>query len=188
MIRAIPARILRQVLLVIILGVIERWRLADLGGDSAEPRLVQRRLEGAPRLFRRFQLCMVYGQDRRAVLRATVVTLAHTLGRVVRLPEYAQQLFVTDALGIENHLDGFGMTGGSAAHLFVGWVRHVATGISDRRGIDARQLPEGLFRAPEAAHGKQGALEPVGIRSLEAVTVYKMRLGNLHRQTLVLLS
>src|SRR3712207_7519268 len=40
--------------------------------------------------------------DRRAVLRADVVALAHALRRVVVLPEEAQDLVARDALGVED--------------------------------------------------------------------------------------
>ena len=45
MVRAVATRILRQILLVIVLGVEERRCLADLGGDGAAMRRGQRLLE-----------------------------------------------------------------------------------------------------------------------------------------------
>src|SRR5712692_10343637 len=41
---AVAAGVLGEVLLVVVLGVVERPGLGDLGGDLAQPRLVQRRL------------------------------------------------------------------------------------------------------------------------------------------------
>ena len=49
--------------------------------------------------------------DRRPVLRADVVALAHALRRVVALPEDAQQLVVTDALRVEDDQHDLGVTG-----------------------------------------------------------------------------
>src|SRR5438132_8727664 len=77
---AIAERVLRQVLLVIILGEIEGRRVADFGCDRAiagggEPHLVHlARGLGGLALRRRI------GIDRRAVLGADIVALAHPLG------------------------------------------------------------------------------------------------------------
>src|SRR3954469_16583244 len=89
---AIAVRVLREVLLVILLGEVHRRRLADLGRDLAMAGLVQLLLEDRTALLRRLELLRSIGVDRRTVLRADVVPLAHPLGRVVALPEHAQQL------------------------------------------------------------------------------------------------
>src|SRR5258708_365967 len=60
------------------------------------------------------------GVDRRAVLRADIVALAHPLGRVVALPESLEQRFVAGLLRIEHHQYGLGMAGLPAAHLLIG--------------------------------------------------------------------
>src|SRR3984885_412695 len=188
MIRAIAARILPQVLLVIVLGVVERRRLADFGGDLAVARLIQRLLIGNPRLLRSLQLAIVGGVDCGAVLSPDVVALAHPLGGIVRLPEHAQQLLITDALWVEDHLDRFRMAGGSGADLLIARIFRAAAGVADRGRIHPRQLPEGLLGAPEATHREQGAFQAVGKWRLDAMTIYKMRLGGLHGAILVLLT
>src|SRR5215210_4149800 len=79
---AVAVGILREVLLVDVLGVVVRRRGLDLGGDLAEAAALQL---GAVDLRERAGRLLLLGRrevDRRAVLGADVVALAHALGRV----------------------------------------------------------------------------------------------------------
>src|SRR2546426_12042212 len=69
---AVASRILGEVLLVIILGVVERRRVGNLGGDAPEARVVQAILERLPRCLGGALLLRRKGVHRRAVLRADV--------------------------------------------------------------------------------------------------------------------
>src|SRR5439155_1196347 len=82
---AVAARVLVQVLLVVVLGVVELRRRPDLGGDRAVARPAELGLELVPDPGRRGRLLRGRGVDRRPVLGADVVALAHALGRVVVL-------------------------------------------------------------------------------------------------------
>src|SRR3954447_15738187 len=79
---AVAERVLREVLLVVVLGVVVRRGLADLGGDVTQPAPLElvavhlREVAGDPLLLGGGEV------DRRAVLRADVVALAEALGRV----------------------------------------------------------------------------------------------------------
>src|SRR5580704_11874772 len=84
---AIAERVLRQILLVVILGEIEWRRLADFGGDAAKPGALEARFVAFARRLGGPLLLGGIGVDRRAVLRPDIVALAHPLGRVVALPE-----------------------------------------------------------------------------------------------------
>src|SRR5690349_3972437 len=84
---AIAGRILRQILLMIVLGEIERTGGGDLGGDGAEPLGRQRLLIGRLRSIGRLALRIVRGVDRAAILRADIVALTHALCRVMAFPE-----------------------------------------------------------------------------------------------------
>src|ERR1700719_2419637 len=95
---AVPIRILRQILLVIVLCVEELRRVANLGGDRAAPCCREARLVCALRRLRGIALLRVRGVDRRAVLSADVVSLPHALRRIVRLPEHPEQILVVDLL------------------------------------------------------------------------------------------
>src|SRR3954464_15516504 len=81
---AIALRILRQVLLVFVLGVMERRRrIHDLGGDRAETRVRQSLLVGIAARDRGVVLLPGVAIDRGPILGAGVVALAHALGRIV---------------------------------------------------------------------------------------------------------
>src|SRR5262245_22516881 len=84
---AIAARIFREILLVIVLGVVERGRRRDLGGDLRDAARREQRLVPIAALLGLVELLVVEAVDRRAVLRADVGALAHALRRVVRGPE-----------------------------------------------------------------------------------------------------
>jgi hypothetical protein len=80
------------------------------------------------------------------------------------------------------------MAGRARTNLFVAGIWSVSAGIADRRRIDAWKLPEGLFRAPKTPKRKQGTLQAVRKRRLNAMAIHKVRLGDLHGRFLVLLT
>ena len=149
---AVAVRVLRQVLLVVRLGVVERAGGGDLGRDLAEAGRGQRRLVAVARRLDRGALLVRAVVDGRAVLRADVVALAHALRRVVALPERAQDLVARHLRGVEHDEHGLGVAGRAAADLLVGRVRRVAAGVADGGRVDAVELPEQPLGAPEAAH------------------------------------
>src|SRR5438128_1157786 len=89
---AVPVGVPGQVLLVVVLGVVEGRRGRDLGGDLAVAGTGENRLVGLARGLGRIGLVLRDRVDGGAVLRARVVSLSHSLGRVVALPEDPQQL------------------------------------------------------------------------------------------------
>src|SRR5918997_676112 len=159
--RAVAERVLVQVLLVVVLGVVEVRRRLDLGGDPAVARPGELGLELLADPLRDSELLVAGGVDRRAVLRAHVVALAHALGRVVVLEEDLQQLLVAHLLRVVADLDDLGVPGPGAAHLLVGGVRGEAARVAGRGVGHARGLPEQLLRAPETTEGEVGHLGPV---------------------------
>src|SRR5436190_17157225 len=78
---AVAVRVLRQVLLVVVLGVEELRRRHDLGGDRAVAGRGKLLLEGVARPLGRALLLRVLDVDARAVLRPDVVALPHPLRR-----------------------------------------------------------------------------------------------------------
>src|SRR5690625_7676153 len=52
------------------------------------------------------------------------------------------------------------MPGAAAANFLVTGVGRIATAITHRRGVHARQLPEDPLRPPEATHTKHHLLKP----------------------------
>src|SRR5204862_1897864 len=79
---AVAARVLVQVLLVVVLGREERARLGDLGRDLAAVVRAQGLGVGVAGRERGVALLRRAPVDRGAVLAAVVVALAHALGRV----------------------------------------------------------------------------------------------------------
>src|SRR5206468_3094637 len=148
---AITERVLRQILLVIILGEVEGRGVPYLGGDLAVTGRAQLLLKAVARGFRGAALLRRVGVDRRAVLRADIVALPHALARVVAFPEQFEEGLVARHFRVVDDEHGLGMAGPPAAHLFIGRVGRMPAGIADRRRPDARRLPEDAPGAPDAA-------------------------------------
>src|SRR5712692_932561 len=74
---AIAGRILGQILLMIVLGKIELAGWRNLGGDRADTFCGKRVLIHRLRSLRRFMLRVIEGVDRRTILGADVIALAH---------------------------------------------------------------------------------------------------------------
>src|SRR5690606_18684503 len=150
-----------EVLLVVVLGEVERAGRDDLGGDRAVAGAGQHRLEGVPGGLGGGLLGVGVVEDHRAVLGADVVALAEALGGVVALPEDLEQVGVGDLLRVEDDADRLGVAGGAGADLFVGRVGGVSALVADGGGDDSAlgaQPPEGALHAPEAAHAEVGDL------------------------------
>src|SRR5215211_271867 len=177
---AVAVRVLGQVLLVVGLGVVERAGGGDLGRDHAVTGRAQRRLVAVPRRLDRGALLVRAVVDGGAVLRADVIALAHALGRVVSLPERAQDLVVRDLRRVEHDEHDLGVAGRAAADLLVRRVRRVAARVAHRGRVDAVELPEQALSAPEAAHADDELLHLLGKRRRQrgAEDVVARRDGN----------
>src|SRR4029079_18330625 len=117
---AVAVRVLRQVLLVVVLGVVEVVQRRDLGRDLAVDTAAESVLERRARRVGRLTLGVARRVDRRAVLGADIVALAHALGRIVVLPEALQQRVIARLLRVEDDEDNLGVAGAGAADLGVG--------------------------------------------------------------------
>ena len=146
-----------QILLVIVLGVVERFRGGDFGRHLARiARFTHGLLETLKAGARGG---ILFGRERinsRTVLCAVVVALTHALRRVVVFPEDLQELFVADYRRVVHYAYRFRMAGFAGADFAVGWVRRVAAGVASSGAVYAGQLPEEALNAPEAAHSEQG--------------------------------
>ena len=87
---------------MVVLRVVERWRVDDLGGDGAVAGGGQGVLVGLLRRQGQVALPIVVDVESGAVLRTEVVALAHALGWIVTLPEHLEQVRVADDLGVED--------------------------------------------------------------------------------------
>jgi glyoxylase-like metal-dependent hydrolase (beta-lactamase superfamily II) len=133
----IAARILCQVLLVIILRVIESRGIENLGSDYTFARRLKSDLVDTLGFLRLLTLLLVRYVDDGAILRPAVIALAHTLSRIVRLPEHAQELLIRNDFRVIHNPDDFGVARPAGAHLFIRRIGCVAPGIPDRSRIHA---------------------------------------------------
>src|SRR5690606_16343914 len=159
---AVTVGVLGQVLLVLVLGVIERRRgRPDLGGDGPVAGRVQPRLVGIAAGQRERVLLVVVAEDRRAVLGADVVALAHALGWIVVLPERRQQGLERHPRRVVHDQHHLGVPGLAAAHFAVGRVGRVAARVTGGGGHHPGHGPEPALHAPEAAHAELDPRQPL---------------------------
>ena len=146
-----------QILLVIVLGIVERFRGGDFGRHLARvARFTHGLLETLKAGARGGILLRRERINGRAILCAVVVALTHALRRVVVLPEDLQQLFVADYRRVIDHAHRFRMPGFAGADFAIGRIRRVTARVASRRAVNAGELPEEALNAPETAHGEQG--------------------------------
>src|SRR4051812_49024578 len=95
-------------------------------------------------------------KNRRAVLASDVVALAIEGRRIMEPEEPAEKRLVAELRRIEDDLDRFGMAGPAGLDLGVGGVGGRAAGIPHLGRDHARDGPDDLFHAPEAASRESG--------------------------------
>ncbi len=147
---------------MVVLSEVERTGRGDLGGDRTETGLVQDCLEGVPATLRRGTLLVRERVDRRTVLGADVVTLAHPLRRVVRLPEDLQQVLEAHHRRVEHDRNSLGVPGQARTRLLIGRVRGDPARVPDRGRVHPGDLPERPLRTPETAEPEHRGLETRG--------------------------
>src|SRR2546421_1076178 len=151
-------RMVAEVILVIILGLVECGQGRDFGDDGRrEPPL-----RGLFRFFGRLFLGGIVIKNDGTILRADVRALAVRGRGIMRFPENLQEFFVGDFPGIEFDLDDLGVAGGARADLLVSRILLCAAGITADDGLHAVQSFEDRFHAPEAAAAKGGLFSFVG--------------------------
>src|SRR3990172_8691702 len=150
----IVLRVFLVVVLVILLGGVERPERRDLGRDrpfepagGSQPLLALRREP---------MLCLAAVEDRGPVLFASVAKLAVGRDRVDIVPEDVQQPFVGDLLGVVGDLNALGVAGEAGSHLLVRRVFLGTARVPGRDGDHAVELLEGALHAPEAAACERG--------------------------------
>jgi len=143
-----------EIALMILFSAIKWARLDDFGDDwlrvalllAAQGRRCALMLSGAVR------------ENRRAVLRTDVRTLAVVGRRIVDFPKNTQQIVITDLRWIVGDLYRLCVARRIAADLAIRGILRVAAGVAARRVQNARYLAEGRFDAPEAAGCERGGL------------------------------
>ena len=98
------------------------------------------------------------GEDDRAVLRPDVRPLPVRRGRVVVLPEDAQEISVGDAGGVVLHVDDFGVSRAVGADVLIGRVGQGSSGVADGGRGDAGHLAKSGLHSPETSGAEGGSL------------------------------
>src|SRR5829696_8869879 len=163
---------------MVALGVVERAGRRDLRSDRAVSGTPECLLVGVAGLLSGPALLVARVVDRRAVLRACVIALSHTLRRVMGLPEHLEQIPVRDLLRIEDDEHGLGVPGSSAADLLVGRVWGKASRVADCCRVNAVDLPEFTLGPPEAAETKDRGARTLGKGWLKERAEHGVLLGN----------
>src|SRR6266704_3053771 len=113
-------------------------------------------------------------ENRRAVLRAEVRTLAIHLRRVMHLPKHIQQLSVIHSCRIKSHLYHFRVPGFVRAYVFVSWIRHLPAAVADGGINYTGHALKRRFHAPEAPRCKSRNLRH-GYLSVDQGLRYTLR-------------
>ena len=156
----VAARVLEEVLLVVVLRVPEaRGGVPvgcgrNVGLDRAESPFGEHLLVGRSQSRRVVQLALSGRPDRRAVLVADVVALAAHLRGIVDLKEEPNQVSSAGERGIEDDAHGLRVTRRVRTHLLVRRVGRMPAHVARRRGDDAGRIPQGLLDAPETPSGQ----------------------------------
>src|SRR5205085_2743360 len=87
-----------------------------------------------------------------------VVMLPIRGGGIMHAKEIVQKLFVTQASGIELHLDCLRVAGATCADVLITWIRGDAAGITNRGLDNARNFANNLFHTPKAAPSENRGL------------------------------
>ena len=145
----VAQRILLVVVLVIVLGRIERAGRADRGDHGLLQHVA--RVELLLRGRRLRELLVARREDRGGVLRAAVAELAARVGRVDVAPEHLEQLRIAHALRVVLDLHRLDMPGLARRDLLVARVHDRAARVARGGREHARQRVERRLHAPEAA-------------------------------------
>src|SRR5258708_24151862 len=142
--------ILQVVILMILLGLVERTGRHDRRLDRLLEALLNRRLRG----FRQRPLLVTMIEDRAAVLVAVIAELPILRQGIDVMPKHVEQLVIAHLGWVVYDLHRFGMPGAAVRDLLVAGIGGVPAGVA-RGGADhAVDLVEIGFHAPEATAGE----------------------------------
>src|SRR5438046_190013 len=150
-------RIAAVIVAVVLLRRVEHLESDDGGDDRVIPHLLG--LELTDHLLHDRLLLRRVVEHGRTVLGADVRSLAVQSRGVVDGEEDVQQVAERYHRRVERDLYDLGVTGRSSAHVLVRWVGGVAARVSGLHPLDALQILERGFEAPEAATGERGGFE-----------------------------
>jgi hypothetical protein len=88
--------------------------------------------------------------------------------------EYGQKIRIGYSGGIKDHHHALRMSGQPCDHLLICGIWCGAARIANGSDVNAIEIPEPFFRAPEFAHGEAGGFKPFRIWRLERHAVDRM--------------
>ena len=154
----VSQRVLHVIVLVVVLGRIERRRGADGRDDRPAEALLDLRLGGLGEP----PLLGPADEDLGAIAVAAIAELPAGVERVDVAPEDVQQLRVTDARRVVAHLHDLRVAGPAGRHALVGRVRDLAARETGHHVQHAGRPLEGRLDTPEAAPGEDRARRLAG--------------------------
>src|SRR5258707_9750419 len=154
--------ILQVVILMILLGLVERTGRQDRRLDRLLEALLNRRLRG----FRQRPLLLAMIEDRAAVLVAVIAELPILRQGIDVMPKHVEQLVIAHLGRVVYDLHRFGMPGAAVRDMLVAGIGGVPAGVG-RGGADHAVDPVGIrFHAPEADGGGRRSRRPLRLAPL----------------------
>src|SRR5260370_16112856 len=142
--------ILQIVILMILLGLVERTGRHDRRLDRLLEALLNRRLRG----FRQRPLLVAMIEDRAAGLVAVIAELPILRQGIDVMPKHVEQLVIPHLCWVVYEPHRFGMPGAAVRDLLVAGIGGVPAGVARGGAEHAGDLVEIGFHAPEAAAGE----------------------------------
>mmetsp|Transcript_4148 Transcript_4148/g.13614 ORF Transcript_4148/g.13614 Transcript_4148/m.13614 type:complete len:244 (+) Transcript_4148:78-809(+) len=175
------AALKRQIVLVVRLGVVERLpRAANFRRNLAASLRRERLLVHLLARVHNGELFIRVAVNSTAILRPTIVTLAHALRRVVARPVHRQQIHQRHNLGIVHHLHALGVPRALRAHFFIRRIRRVSGDVTHGGGVHAWDAPKHLLRAPKAPRREHDRLHALRPRPLHGRAQHVVLFGHTH--------
>lgn len=113
---------------------------------------------------------------RRSVHGTDIVSLAHELGWVMRLPQLLKKFCEGHSIRVENHLHNLVVGSLACPDFIIGRIWCKASLIAYSSWVNTLHLPKYSFSTPEAAHTKGAGFVPSRPRSLQLSFEFEMLL------------
>lgn len=146
-----------EVVLMVVFGGVEGTEGQKFGDDGGGPDLPG--VEVGDDGLRLDLLVGSVVEDGGTVLRADIGTLTVGGGGVVDGEEDVEQVRVADNDRVKADLDGLGVTGEPGAHLLIGGIGAISSGVAGNDAADAFDALVNCLQTPEAAAGKGSLLK-----------------------------
>lgn len=171
---AVSIGVLAEVLLMVIFSVIKLRSLPDFCCDGTKTAFCQYLLIFFLRFQGSFHLFLGKGVDGWAILSAKVITLPHSLCRVMILPEDLEQFLKADVFWLIYHSYNLCVASSTWTDFFVGRIRSIPSCVTHVSGVDSFLSPKLPLSSPETAHTKYSHLCSLWERLYHSVSIDMM--------------